>query len=265
MYSPLTMAWKYLRYLLTAENGRGHGIHSPFVYRLIREVFMDRKRKTEYDIPETYRRSLLRDHTLLEIEDFGAGTVSRLQNKRSVSSIARNSVKHQRYAALLYRLGHFLKARQILELGTSLGVTTMYLAAVSSAENVVTMEGSPAVADLAEAAFNTRGLSRLKLIRGNFDDQLPQLLKTMPEIDLAYVDGNHRKMPTLNYFNQLLPLMTNEGCLVFDDIHWSREMEQAWAEICADHRVTLSIDLFSIGLVFVRKEQLEKQHFIIRY
>lgn len=265
MYSPFTMAWKYLRYLLSAENGKGHGIHSPFVYRLIREVFMDKGNHAAYAAPEQYRRSLLHNNTLLKIVDLGAGSVSGSHHQRTVASIAKNSVKHKRYASLLFRLGNFLQARRILELGTSLGVTSMYLSAVSTAEEVVTMEGSPAVADQAEAAFRAHGLDKLRLVRGNFDDQLPKVLRAMGQVDVAYVDGNHRKKPTLDYFNQILPLLPNEGCIVFDDIHWSREMEEAWSEICADHRVTLTIDLFAIGLVFVRKEQLEKQHFIIRY
>jgi predicted O-methyltransferase YrrM len=265
MYSPFTMAWKYIRYLLTADNGRGHGIHSPFVYQLIREVFMDQKKVPAYELPEQYRQSVLHNRTLLDIEDLGAGSVGGSRRKRSVASIARNSVKHQRYASFLFRLGNFLKARRILELGTSLGVTSMYLAAVSTAEEVVTMEGSSEVADQAEAAFRARGLDKIRVVRGNFDDRLPELLQTMTQIELAYVDGNHRKNPTLDYFNQILPLVPNEGCIVFDDIHWSREMEEAWAQICADQRVTLTIDLFAIGLVFVRKEQLEKQHFTIRY
>lgn len=265
MYSPIAMACKYVRYLLTAGNGKGHGIHSPFVYRLIREVFMDNQKYPAYTMPEQYRQALLKDPRLLDIEDLGAGSVGGTHRQRSVATIARNSVKHQRYASLLYRLGNFLQARQILELGTSLGVTSMYLSAVATAEQVVTMEGAAAVADLAEAAFRVRGLNKLQVIRGNFNEQLPELLKTLTRIDLAYVDGNHRKKPTLDYFNQILPLLPNEGCIVFDDIHWSREMEEAWAEICADQRVTLTVDLFAIGLVFVRKEQLEKQHFTIRF
>ena len=56
-----------------------------------------------------------------------------------------------------------------------------------------------------------------------------------------------------------------ETILIFDDIHWSAEMEKAWAEIKANPSVTLTIDLFFIGLVFVRKAQKEKEHFIIRY
>jgi predicted O-methyltransferase YrrM len=265
MYSAFTMAWKYMVYLLTSGNGKGHGIHSPFVYQLIREVFMDQEKLAAYELPEQYRRSLLHDATLLDIEDLGAGSIGGSSRQRTVAAIARNSVKHQRYASLLFRLGNFLKARQMLELGTCLGVTSMYLAAVSTAEEVVTMEGSSEIADLADAAFRIRGLDKLRLVRGNFDDQLPDVLQKMAHIDLAYVDGNHRKKPTMDYFNQILPLLPNEGCIVFDDIHWSGEMEEAWADICADHRVTLTIDLFAIGLVFVRKEQLEKQHFTIRY
>lgn len=263
-YSPAVAAYKFIRYWLGASNGRGHGIHSPFVYALIREVLMDKKHYDAYDGPERYRKRLLRDRQLLAIEDLGAGTGSNAMQRR-VCDIARTSAKHQRYASLLYRLGTYLGARKVLEMGTSLGVTTMYLAGIPTLEELRTLEGAEAVADVAQQAFASVGRDKVSLIRGGFDDTLQGVLASLGTVDLVFVDGNHRKEPTLRYFEQLLPYTHNDTLVVFDDIHWSPGMEEAWAAIRNDPRVSLTIDLHAIGLVFFRKEILEKQNFIIRF
>jgi predicted O-methyltransferase YrrM len=263
-YSHFAAASKFIRYWLTASNGRGHGIHSPFVYALIREVLMDRRPYPAYAFPERYRRKMLADDRVLEIRDLGAG-IGKPAIRRKVSYIARTSAKHPRYASLLFRLGQYIGARHVLELGTSLGVTTMYLAGIPGLQMLKTIEGAEAVADLAEQAFRESGYGHLDLVRGDFDEVLGPVLETLQRIDLVYVDGNHRKEPTLRYLEQILPYTHNDSCIVFDDIHWSPDMEAAWAEIRRDPRVRLTIDLHAIGLVFFRKEILEKQSFTIRF
>jgi predicted O-methyltransferase YrrM len=127
------------------------------------------------------------------------------------------------------------------------------------------MEGTSSVAAIAKAAFLKQGYSNIELIEGNFDETLSQVISMMPVIDLAFIDGNHQLEPTVRYFRQLLPQLNEYSILIFDDIHWSKEMEQAWETIKNDPSVTLTIDLFFIGLVFFRKEQKVKQHFTIRY
>ena len=127
------------------------------------------------------------------------------------------------------------------------------------------MEGAKAVADVAKKNFNTLGLKNIELVEGNFDETLTGTITKMGNIDMVFVDGNHRYEPTVRYFRDLLPAMQEHSILVFDDIHWSKEMEQAWEEIKQDPAVTLSIDLFFIGLVFFRKEQKAKQHFVVRF
>jgi predicted O-methyltransferase YrrM len=265
MHSRFRLGIEYLKYLVTAQNGRGHGIHSPFVYELVRNVFMDRKPYAGYTIPEQYRKMLLQDGTVLDIEDMGAGSVLGMVKKRKVSDIAGTSVKHRRYSQLLYRLAAYYKYKRILELGTSLGVTTSYLAAVPGVEQVVTIEGASTVADLAQRHFDEFGMGQVQLIKGGFDVRLEDALEGLGGVDLAFIDGNHKLEPTLHYFESIIPRINEYSCMVFDDIHWSEEMEGAWEKICKDDRVTLSIDLFFIGLVFFRKEFREKQHFVIRY
>ncbi len=153
----------------------------------------------------------------------------------------------------------------ILELGTSLGITSSYMASAQPNAKVTTMEGAKAVAAVAQKNFNALGLQNINIVQGNFDNTLPGVLKKTNVVDLAFVDGNHRREPTLQYFEQLLQKSNDNTILVFDDIHWSAEMEQAWASIQAHPRVTLTIDLFFIGLVFFRAEQKVKQHFTVRF
>jgi predicted O-methyltransferase YrrM len=229
MYTAPQLALKYLRYFLTESNGRGHGIHSPFVYEFIREVLMDLHAYPAYTRAEQYRATLATDNTMLDVVDLGAGSVlQQRENKRKVSDIARISVKPKRYSQLFYRIAEYYHFRNIIELGTSLGVTTTYLSEAGKLENLVTLEGSDAIADYAEEWFRKANLHKIKLVRGNFDDTLEGVLQKLDTVDLAFVDGNHRKEPTLRYFNSIMSKINENSCIIFDDIHWSPELE-AWA------------------------------------
>jgi len=152
-----------------------------------------------------------------------------------------------------------------LELGTSLGITTSYLAFANLSAQVITMEGAPTVADLAQKTFDRLNLKGIEVLKGNFNQTLPETLERIKTVDLVFIDGNHRKDPTLNYFHQLINHSTESTILIFDDIHWSSEMELAWKEIQQHPEVTLTIDLFFIGLVFFKKDFKAKQHFVIRF
>lgn len=265
MYSPFQLGLRYLKYYITASNGRGHGVHSPFVFSFITKVLNDDRHFYAYEMIENRRQSLLADGTELSITDFGAGSRVENQNRRKVSEIAKSALKPKKFGQLLFRIVDHYAPATIVELGTSLGITSAYLAAAKAGSNVITMEGATAVADVARRNFEALGLNNIRIVEGNFDETLPGVLSQHPRIDLAFVDGNHRYDPTVRYFRELLPAMHEHSILIFDDIHWSREMEQAWEEIRNDGAVTLSIDLFFIGLVFFRKEQKVKQHFVIRF
>lgn len=265
MYSPFQLGARYLKYYITASNGKGHGVHSPFVFDFITKVLNDDRYFYAYESIENLRQLLLADERQLIIEDFGAGSRVKKTNLRSVKDIAGSSLKPKKFGQLLFRIVNQYSPTTILELGTSLGVTTAYLASAKPASVVVTMEGSKAVAQVAKNNFCNLNLSNIQLVEGNFDETLPATVKKAGKVDLAFIDGNHRYEPTIRYYRQLLPAVHEHSVLIFDDIHWSKEMEQAWDEITKDPAVMLSIDLFFIGLVFFRKEQKVKQHFTIRF
>lgn len=265
MYSPYQLAIKYFNYYFAASNGKGHGIHSPFVFELVTKVLNDKNQYADYEPIELLRKKSLQNKTVLRIEDYGAGSTKGLSKQRTVQQIAESSLKKPKFAQLLYRLVKYFQPQQILELGTSLGITTAYLASAKKDAGVITMEGSVALTFTAERNFQDLQLNNIKVITGNFDDTLIPAISQLQAVNFVFVDGNHRKEPTLNYFQQLLEKSTDSTVIVFDDIHWSREMEEAWEVIKQHPSVTLTIDLFFIGLVFFRKEQLEKEHFVIRF
>lgn len=265
MYSKLHSAIQFLHYYITAGNGKGHGMHSPFVYDFITKVLNDKKQYPEYEKAETLRRQLMADETLLAVDDMGAGSAVTRSRQRSVSSIARFAAKPPKFAQLLFRMARYYKPVTIIELGTSLGITTSYLAMASPGTLVTTMEGAGTVAETAAANFKKLGLDNTEIITGNFDDTLGRVLEAKAAAGFVFVDGNHRREPTERYFSQLLQYVNNDSILIFDDIHWSREMEQAWDSIRGNPAVRCSVDLFFIGIVFFRQEFREKQHFIIRF
>ncbi len=240
-------------------------MHSPFVFDFITKVMNDKRPYYCYETIEKLRSQLKQDNTVLTIEDFGAGSRVASHHQRTVSSIAHAALKPRKFSQLFFRMVNYYQPQQVLELGTSLGITSAYMASAQPGAKVTTMEGAKEVAAVAKKNFKLLGLTNIQVIEGNFDNTLPKVLQGMPGVDLAFVDGNHRKEPTLQYFQQLLAKSHEHTILIFDDIHWSADMEEAWAEIQSHPSVTLTIDLFFIGIVFLRKEQMVKQHFVVRF
>ena len=288
MYSPVRLAWKYLHYYFTAANGKGHGIHSPFVFDFVTHVMNDRGPYPAWAAIEELRGRLLRDQRLLGIEEMGAGSafaggadaaVEREgdgatgvgdersgvpMRMRKISDIARRAAKPPRLGQLLFRIAHHYQPATVLELGTSLGLSTAYLATGAPGARVISMEGSGPIIETAAENLHLLGVDA-ELLQGNFDVLLEPLLEKIGPVGLAFVDGNHRYEPTLRYFHLLMAHMSAPAVLIFDDIHWSADMERAWAAIRADSRVYMTIDLFFIGLVFLRDEFKVKQNFTIRF
>jgi predicted O-methyltransferase YrrM len=265
MYSPFQLAIKYLRYYFTASNGKGHGVHSPFVFDFIQHVLRDKKQYDCYYKIESARKELLSNKKIIEVEDFGAGSTVIKSNQRVIKDIAASSLKPKKYAQLLYRMVKYYQPTTILELGTSFGITTSYLASGNYSAKVYTCEGAKEIATIAKQNFSILNFNNIDVVQGDFAITIPILFDQLKMIDFAFIDGNHRKAPTLAYFSKLLNRSTNSTILIFDDIHWSVEMEQAWEEIKQHPSVTLSIDLFFIGIVSINPAIKVKQHFTIRY
>jgi len=265
MYSKWQLAVKYLNYYLKASGSSGHGIHSPFVFDLITKVLNDKSHYPEYDKVEGLRQQLLADKTVLNIEDFGAGSSVIKTNQRTIASIARSAAKPKKFGQLLFRMVKIYQSKTILEIGTSLGITTSYLSLARPGGHIITLEGAKEVAAVAKNNFASMGLQNISIIEGNFDRTLSSVISPLSTVEFVFIDGNHRREPTERYFQQLLPKTDNDSILVFDDIHWSGEMEQAWETIKKHPSVRCTIDLFFIGIVFFRQEFREKQHFRIRF
>lgn len=258
----LWRAKSYLRYLLSAQNR--HGTHSPFVYRLLDEVVYDRTSRDAYRIPEELRKALMHDGRSIAITDLGAGSNINTDRVRTVASIARNSAKQPRYGRLLHRLVCEFQPKEMIELGTSLGVSALYQALGNPDGSLVTFEGCPQTAAIARENFAKSGAKNIRLIEGNFDETLEDYLNTIDRLDWVFIDGNHRSAPTLRYFEQCLEKSHPGTVLIFDDIHWSPGMAKAWDSIKAHPKVTVTLDLFQVGIVFLREGQA-KQDFVIRY
>lgn len=265
MYSATQLAKKYISYYISASNSKGHGVHSPFVFDFIKLVKNDSKEYACYKPIEALRKQLLADKEFIEVEDFGAGSAVIKTSKRRVDKMAASSLKPKKFAQLLFRIVQFYQPKIILELGTSFGISSAYLASARNESKLYTMEGAASIASIARRNFDSLSLTNVEIIEGDFSQTLKPILQELPVIDLAFIDGNHRKQPTLQYFNQLLRKSNEYTILIFDDIHWSKEMEEAWEEIKAAADVTLSIDLFFIGIIFLKKDFKVKQHFSIRF
>jgi predicted O-methyltransferase YrrM len=265
MYSPFQLAFKYLRYYIKSSNSRGHGIHSPFVFDFIKKILNDRNNYPVYNLIEAERRLLLTDEAFLHVTDFGAGSGHTKTENRKVKDIAEYALKPHKYAALLFRMAAYFKPETIIELGTSLGTTTAYLALASPLSRVITFEGADEIAARARTMFEKLGLNNISQVIGNFDNTIGPALKETGKTDFIFIDGNHRYEPTINYLHQFLPVIHEYTVVIIDDIHWSREMEKAWYYSRNLAAVTMSIDLFFVGILFFRKEFRVPQHFSIRF
>jgi predicted O-methyltransferase YrrM len=265
LYSPLRLAAKYIRYYITASNGKGHGVHSPFVFDFITHILNDKRNFYPYDKIENCRNRMLMDHRLLNVRDFGAGSVTGNANQKRIAGIAKNAAKSGKLGQLLFRIVNYYQPISMIELGTSLGLSSAYLASGNPAARLITCEGAPSVAAIALENFASLNIKNIETVVGNFDETLTPVLERLAGIDLAFVDGNHRKEPTMNYFKQILQKTNRPAILIFDDIHWSEEMEEAWVEIKNHPAVLLTIDLFFIGLVVFNNDFKVEQHFVIRF
>ena len=163
---------------------------------------------------------------------------------------------------ILFRLSLASKAHNILELGSSLGISQAYLSLANKKAKVLSIEGDPKLAALSRKNMEALLISNSRIIEGAFDDKLEQCLNELNGVDLAFIDGNHKYEPSLNYFNQILPYCHSNTILVFDDIYWSSEMKRAWNKIITDSRVSASVNLFHFGIVLFDQKMHGHHHIL---
>lgn len=249
---------QFLKFAAMAKNH--HGVHSPFVFKLVTDCFYDKTIVEDYKMLDAYRKPLYKARSNIKVTDLGAGSHALKNNLRNLRDIAKHAGISRKRAKLLFRLVKYLKAESILELGTSLGLATSAMALANPKGRIITVEGCPETASVAKEQFKKFKFQNIQLINDHFDQALPTLLPQ--KFDLIYLDGNHQKEPTLRYFEMLMSSVHNDSLMIIDDIYWSKEMTEAWHTLCQHPKVTVSIDTFSWGLVFFRKEQA-KEHFTI--
>ncbi len=249
----------YIKFLLKSSNQ--HGVHSPFVYNLVTKCFYDKKRYSTYKDLKNYKSDLLKNDISIEVTDLGKG--SRISNKtrRRITSIAKNAGSTKKRAQLLYRLSHYFKFENSLELGTSLGIATYALHKGNPEGKITSIEGCPNIADFTTQNLKKNNTKNISILNSDISKSLDNLKDET--FDFVFLDGNHQKAPTLSYFESLLNNITNDSIFIFDDIYWSKEMTEAWETIKNHPKVTVTIDSYWCGFVFFRKEQ-EKEHFTIR-
>lgn len=244
-------------------------MHSPFVFDLVTKCFYDNTKYPEYEVLKSYRKSLLENKNTIEVTDFGAGSRVFKSNTREISKIAKTAGITPKNAELLFRVVRYFQPKNILEIGTSLGLATSALSLGYKESKIITLEGCPNTQKQSQVQLQEQNsnFQNIEFVNTKFEDYFenlkPETLNSKPQIfDLVYFDGNHSKKATLDYFEALLPTISNDSVWIFDDIHWSADMEEAWETIKNHPKVTVTIDTFQWGIVFFRTEQ-NKEHFII--
>ena len=252
----------YFQFLLNSKNE--HSLHSPFVFELYTKIIQLKTKYPVFETIENLRKKLLKNRSIIEITDLGAGSKIYKSNQREIRQIAKSAEKNPKFGKLLFRLIRHFKPSTIFDLGTSLGITTIYESEAYEFSKIFTFEGCPSTASIAKGNFLELDCKNIEIIVGNIDETLPEELAKINQLDFAFFDANHRFEPTIRYFELCLKKATDESIFVFDDIHWSDEMHEAWQFIRNHKEVMISIDLFFVGIVFFRKNQ-PKQDFVLRF
>lgn len=253
-----------LRYILFSRHRRGHGIHSPFVFDLINMVLL---RKIPADVMpgiNAVRKRLESSKLLIDVNDLGSGSDYMSSTFRRISDITRRSSVSNSYGRILYNLAQRYNGKAILEMGTSLGVSTLFMAMGAPGSEITSIEGCPGLAERARHNLSGCNIENVTVLAGSFDEKLRAIMANDLSPAMVFVDGDHRKEAVLRYFSILKELIAPDSVIIFDDINYSRGMSEAWHEIKSDLQVSVSIDIFRMGMVFFR-EGMVKQDFVIRY
>lgn len=251
----------HLSYFLNAVNQ--HSLQAPFIYEFYTKVIRSEKLNGDFTEIAQLRHTLLQDNHGIEVQEFGARSKINSSINRTIKNIASGGITTAKYSELLYRIIKHFHMRQIVELGTSLGVNTMYLAKYE-ATKVTTFEGDPSLVKIAQANFDHLQAHNIMIVEGNIDKTLSSFLDGSIRPDMVYIDANHTYEATLKYFNTIIHNKHDETIVIIDDIKWSSGMQKAWKKIASHPEVTLSIDLNKMGIVFF-KPDFTKQHYVLAF
>lgn len=257
-YGKLHFILKYFLHFFTARNTKGFGVHSPYLFDYVRNVLMEKKEYYVFKEIEEIRLSLKSNPKTVKIEDLGSGK----NRVETVSGIAKKSLKPRKQAQLLFRVVNHFKFQNILELGTSLGITTLYLANVSKNSKCITLEGIADIAKVASDNFSLLDNQNIELVLGNIDVTLKEQFSKGP-FDFVFMDANHRYQPMKKYFQQITEHLADGAIIVIDDIHHSREMELFWKEAILNNKITTSIDIFHMGILFTNPYLKNKNYTLL--
>lgn len=252
--------FEYLKFISKSSNH--HGVHSPFIYKLITKCFYSKTKPNLWNIFLKTKRQLLDNKTIIKVTDFGSGSKVFKTNHRSVSKITKVAGISNKKAKLLLRLIDYFKPKSVLEIGTSVGLATSAIKISHKNAKITSLEGCSETSNIAYNFLISNNFKNINIITGDFKDTLVKATKNQ-QFDFIYFDGNHTKKDTLKYFNVCLTTTHNDSIWVFDDIYWNKEMKEAWAKIKLCPKVTVTVDIFYWGIVFFRKEQA-KEDFKIR-
>lgn len=252
----------YIRHFFTAKRN-GHGVHSPFVFALTENVFSKKDGFYAFQELIKYRIELLKNHKVVGITDLGAGSKKLGNTERKISDIAKHGISSVKQSEFYFKLINYLNCKTIIELGTSIGLNTLYFSKANKKAEIYTIEGSESLYEFSKELFFEKKATNIHSIHGNFDHELPLLLSKLGQFDLLYIDGNHTFEATIRYFEEALKHKHANSIIVFDDIYWNKEMTQAWEKIKSHTEVKQSIDCFYFGLILFRDEAKQKEHFKI--
>jgi predicted O-methyltransferase YrrM len=255
------MIIEYLKYFMEAKNQ--HSIHSPFVFEFYNDIILNKSLPFDDSDIQKLRDELVKDDRIIKIHDLGAGSKFSNKPQKKVRSIAKTAKKSIKWAGIISRIVAKYEYQTVLELGTSLGLTTSMLSKSVKHGKVYTFEGCSDTLKVAQEGFKALDLKNVTALLGDIDTTLTATIYQLPILDFVFFDANHQYAPTMRYFRQCLEKSHENSCFVFDDIYWSKGMKQAWEEIQNDLHVTLSLDFFQMGIVFFRKNQ-PKQHFVLK-
>lgn len=256
----LQQAIDFLKYRLNAKNR--HGIHSPFVYRLLDEVIYDFRAKSVYHDIEKLRAELLEYTREIPLDDRDGESINTGKTIKIKSCVGK--LKSTLVLQLIYRLVEELKPLNIIEYGSSLGISTAYLAKAAPQARIIHIDENKETASITAEILRKLNIQNVELHIGDLVASFPLFLKDIPQLDVVLIQSAKRRENILNNFKCCLPRLSNNSMMVFENIYQNKEMKEAWNEIKSHPEITVTLDLFQVGLVFIRRAQA-KEDFTIRF